>query len=68
MKKFRIDSIVPYFELFIGEEIEAEDDISAAEQVMLEICDNIGNYIEIDLEEIEDYDREEEDYDNIQDI
>ena len=68
MKKFRVDSIIPYFELFIGEEIEAEDDIDAAEQVMLEICENIGNYVEIDLEEIEDYDREEEDYDNIQDI
>lgn len=68
MKKFRVDNIITYLDLFIDEEIEAEDKSDAAEQVMMAICDNIGNYIEIDVEEIEDYDREEEDYDDIQDI
>lgn len=68
MKKFRVKDLRAYLNYFVDEEYEAEDDVDVIEEVLLEICDNIGNYIEIDVEEIEDYDREEEDYDDIQDI
>ena len=53
MKRFRVENISASFGLFIDDEIEAEDKIDAIDQVMNEIMDNIGNYIDVELEEIE---------------
>ena len=60
MKTFRVLDIYGSFGLFLDEEIEAEDETDAKEQVMNEILDNIGNYIDIELEEIEEGDEEDE--------
>ena len=54
MKKYRVTDITGWFGLFIDEEIEANDSIDAKDEIMNEIMDNIGNYIDIKLEEIED--------------
>lgn len=59
MKTYRVTDVLGYFGLFTDDEIEAEDEIDAKEQVMDEICDNIGNYIDIEVEEI--IEEEEED-------
>lgn len=53
MKKYRVESISGYFGLFIDEEYEGEDPCDIKEQILMEICDNIGNYIDIELEEVE---------------
>lgn len=37
----------------LEEEVEADDEIDTKEMVVNEIIDNIGNYIDIDSEEIE---------------
>lgn len=59
MRKFKIENIDVSLGIFLDDEIEAEDRTEAIEQVLLEICDNIGNYIDIELEEvIEDEDEE----------
>lgn len=63
MKKFRVEDIKGYFDIFLDEEVEAEDEIRAKEEILYEIMDNIGNYIEIDVIEVDediDYDDEEE--------
>lgn len=63
MKKFKVEEIRGYFDIFLDEEIEAEDEIQAMEYILDEIMDNIGNYIEIDVIEVDDdidYDDEEE--------
>ena len=63
MKKFKVDYIRGYFDIFLDEEVEAEDEIRAKEEILYEIMDNIGNYIEIDVIEVDediDYDEEEE--------
>ena len=52
MKTYRVLDIFGSFGLFLDEEIEAEDECDAKEQIMNEIMDNIGNYIDIELEEI----------------
>lgn len=54
MKKYKVIDIIGSFGLFLDEEIEAENSIEAREQIMDEIIDNIGNYIDIELERIED--------------
>lgn len=54
MKKYRVEDILTSFGIFLDEEIEAEDEIDAKEQILNEIMDNICNYIEIELERIED--------------
>ena len=55
MTKYRVTDIsVSGLSLFLDEEIEAVDDIDAKYEIMNEIMDNIGNYIDIELEEIED--------------
>lgn len=54
MKKYKVIDIIGSFGLFLDEEIEAENIIEAREQIMDEIIDNIGNYIDIELERIED--------------
>ena len=53
MKVYKIKDIIGYFGLFIDDEVQAYDEIDAKEMVVNEIIDNIGNYIDIDLEEIE---------------
>lgn len=52
MKTYKVIDILDYFGLFIDEEIEADSELDAKEQVLMEICDNIGNYIDIKVEEI----------------
>lgn len=59
MKTYRVEDITGLFGLFIDDEIEAEDIIDAKEQIMLEICDNIGNYIDIELVEVKEVDEDE---------
>ena len=56
MKKYRVEDIICSFGLFLDDEIEAENRIDAQEQVFNEIYDNLGNYIEVVLEKIEDED------------
>lgn len=58
MRKFIIKDIISSFGVFLDEEIEAEDTCEAAEEVMMMICYNIGNYIDIEFDEV--YDEEEE--------
>ena len=58
MRKFIIKDIISSFGLFLDEEIEAENACEAAEEVMMQICDDIGNYIDIEFDEI--YDEEGE--------
>lgn len=54
MKKYRvIDIHFSGYYMFIDEEYEGDDEIEVKECVMNEIMDNIGNYIDIELEEIE---------------
>ena len=54
MKKFKVEDIRGYFHLFLDEEVEAEDEIQAKEEILYEILDNLGNYIEIDVIEVDD--------------
>lgn len=63
MKKFKVEDIRGYFDIFLDEEIEAEDEIQAKEEILYEILDNLGNYIEIEVIEVDediDYDDKEE--------
>ena len=63
MKKYKVEDIRAYFGLFLDEEVEAEDEIEAMEYIQDEIMDNIGNYIDIELIEVDediDYDDEVE--------
>ena len=63
MKKYKVEDIKGYFGIFLDEEVEAEDETQAMEYILDEIMDNIGNYIEIDVIEVDDdidYDDEEE--------
>lgn len=63
MKKFKVEDIRGYFDIFLDEEIEVEDEIQAKEEILYEILDNLGNYIEIEVIEVDediDYDDEEE--------
>lgn len=54
MKKYRVDDIICSFGIFLDDEVEAENQIEAQEIILNEIIDNIGNYIDIILEKIED--------------
>ena len=60
MKTYKVENIMGSFGIFLDEEYEGEDSCDVKEQIMMEICDNIGNYIDIELEEIE----EDEEYDD----
>ena len=53
MKTYRVEDIITSFGIFLDDEVEAEDEYDAKEQVLNEIIDNIGNYIEIEVEEID---------------
>lgn len=54
MKKFKVETVRGYFSIFVDEEVEAEDEIRAKEEILYEIMDNIGNYIEIEVIEVDD--------------
>ena len=62
MKKYKVEDIKGYFGIFLDEEVEAEDEIQAMEYILDEIMDNIGNYIEIDVIEVDD----DIDYDEVE--
>jgi hypothetical protein len=53
MSKYRVENIFCNLGLFLDEEYECEDEIECKETIMCEIMDNIGNYVDIELEEIE---------------
>ena len=52
MKTYRVEDIITSFGIFLDDEVEAENEYDAKEQVLNEIIDNIGNYIEIEVEEL----------------
>lgn len=54
MKKYKVEDIKAYLDIFLDDEVEAEDEIEAMEYIQDEIMDNIGNYIDIELIEVED--------------
>lgn len=54
MKKYKVEYIDGCFDIFLGEEIEAEDGMQAREEILYEILDNLGDYIEIDVIEVDD--------------
>lgn len=54
MKKFKVETVRGYFSIFVDEEVEAENEIRAEEEILYEIMDNIGNYIEIEVIEVDD--------------
>ena len=58
MKTYRVEDIISSFGIFLDDEIEAENYSEAVEEVMNEIIDNIGNYIEIELQELKRVDKE----------
>ena len=68
MKKYKVEDIRAYFDIFLDDEVEAEDEIEAMEYIQDEIMDNIGNYIDIDLIEVdEDIDYDDDiDYDEVE--
>ena len=61
MKTYKIVNITGSFGIFLDDEVEAVDKYYAMEQICNEIMDNLGNYIDIELEEVE-YDEDEPNY------
>ena len=53
MKTYKVEDIICSFGLFLDGEYEGENESDVKEQIMNEIIDNIGNYIDIDLDELE---------------
>ena len=62
MKKYKVEDIKAYLGIFLDDEVEAEDEIKAMEYIQDEIMDNIGNYIDIELIEVDD----DIDYDGVE--
>lgn len=56
MKTYKVEDIIEYFDIFIGDEVEANNEAEAKELILDEIMDNIGNYIDIEVVEIEESD------------
>lgn len=54
MAKYRIENITCCLGMFLDDEIDAKD------MIINEVIDNIGNYIDIELEEIYEEDDEDE--------
>ena len=52
MKKYRVNDIITSFGIFLDCEVEAQDDVKAIEIVLDKIMDNIGNYIDIEVEQV----------------
>lgn len=60
---YKVTDITGSFGLFLDEEYELDEGenlIDLKEEIMEEICDNIGNYIDIELEEVEDSEEEDD--------
>lgn len=53
MNRYKVVDIVGSFGLFLDDIVEADNYVEAIEQVLNEIDDNLGNYIDIELEEID---------------
>lgn len=53
MKTYRVVNIEGSFGIFLDDEYEAENSVECKEEILNEIMDNIGNYIDIEIEEIE---------------
>lgn len=53
MKTYRVVDIFGTFGFLLDEEVEAMDETEAKEYILNEILDDIGNYIDIDVEEVE---------------
>ena len=62
MKKYKVEYIDGCFDIFLGEEIEAENEMRAIAEILYEILDDLANYIEIDLIEV----NEDIDYDEVE--
>ena len=60
MKEYRVVDVIDCFGLFINDVVEAENKSDALEIVLNEIMDNIGNYIDVVLEEVEVVESEED--------
>jgi hypothetical protein len=60
MKKYRVKDIIGNFGLFLDEEYEGENSYEVLIEIAMQISENIGNYIDIELEEVE----EDEEYEN----
>lgn len=61
MKKYKVEYIDGCFDIFLGKEIEAENEMRAMAEILYEILDDLANYIEIDLIEVnEDIDYDDE--------
>lgn len=54
MKKYRVVDIIASFGMFLDDIVEAENRIDAMEEVLFQISDNLGNYIDIEVEEVRD--------------
>jgi hypothetical protein len=52
MKTYRVEDIICSFGIFLDEEVEAKNMSEAKEIVYNEIMDNLGNYIDIEMEEV----------------
>lgn len=53
MKKYKIIDIIGNFGIFVDDIVESDDEYDALDKILNEIQDNLGNYIEIELEEID---------------
>jgi hypothetical protein len=52
MKTYKVEDIICMFGIFLDEEVEANNMSEAKEIVYNEIMDNLGNYIDIEMEEV----------------
>ena len=52
MKTYKVEDIICMFGIFLDEEVEAKNMSEAKEIVYNEIMDNLGNYIDIEMEEV----------------
>lgn len=58
MKQYKVTYVEGNFGIFLDDIVVAEDTLDAKEQVLEEIIDNIGNYIDIEVEEVEEDDED----------
>lgn len=52
MKTYKVEDIICMFGIFLDEEVEANNMSEAKEIIYNEIMDNLGNYIDIEMEEV----------------
>lgn len=52
MKTYKVEDIICSFGIFLDEVVEAENMSEAKEIIYNEIMDNLGNYIDIEMEEV----------------